>query len=557
MEAIRAIVPHCTAENRGRLEREILHYVGPYERTKDGYKRIGWARFALLSAIPPELRSAAANAHFEELKRKFGKPQGEPRTMAASWVGPPIKKTATDKMTDDQWLRAIKKYRSEDWGRFLQNEVTGGAEQLAQVFGERVKEEPERFARLSLRFPADTNPVYLERTLSALEKAPITSDLKLQVCRKAFEESRGSCSRSIADVLGNMEDPLPDDAVRMLHQLATEHEDPGREEWQEDAGNGQPYYGGDILTNGINTTRGRAADAIRDLVLSDAAYIERFRPTLDRMIQDRSAAVLSCVAGTLRAVADHDPVLGMSLFQGMNLSEDRLLSTHHVCDFIKGHLRDGFPELRPIIERMLRSSEPEVCEAGARFAGIANLIHEDAADLVDEALRGDTPHRLGVAQVAAANIAVPKFRVWCEATLVALFDDDDPEVRRETASCFRRLQDETLDDYGDLIATFCDSKALEEDSSWMLDTLEASLRRLPGMTCEVCEKFLDCFADEARDGWAGRADAEDADIVAKLIFRTYQQHQDDEWTSRSLDLIDRLCLERIHDAGREFEQFER
>ena len=162
-----------------------------------------------------------------------------------------------------------------------------------------------------------------------------------------------------------------------------------------------------------------------------------------------------------------------------------------------------------------------------------------------------------MAQVAAANIAVPECRAWCESTLDALFDDDDPEVRRESASCFRQLQDETLDDYGDLIATFCDSKAFEEDSSWILHTLEASPGRLPGMTCEVCEKFLDRFADEARDGWAGRAGAGDTDIVAKLIFRTYQQHQDDEWTSPSLDLIDRLCLERIHDAGREFEQFER
>ena len=69
------------------------------------------------------------------------------------------------------------------------------------------------------------------------------------------------------------------------------------------------------------------------------------------------------------------------------------------------------------------------------------------------------------------------------------------------------------------------------------------------------KEFFDRFADEARDIRTRRA--RDADIVAKLIFRTYQKHQNDEWTSRSLDLIDRLCLERIHDAGREFEQFER
>ena len=555
MEAIRAVTPCCTAENRERLEMVILGYVHPYERTKDGYRQTGWARFALLSAIPSELRSPRANAHFEELERKFGEPEGEPRGITGGLVKSPIKKDAADKMTDDQWLRAIMRYRSEDWGRFLRDEVTGGARQLAQVLEEHAKEEPERFARLSLRFPTDTNPVYLERTLSALEKTPIASDLKLEVCRKAFRELCGPCGRSIADVLGNIEDPLPDDAVQILHQLATEHEDPGSEAWQKDAGSGKPYYGGDIYTNGINTTRGRAADAIRDLIFSDATYIDRFRPTLDRMIRDRSAAVLSCVAGTLRAVAYHDPALGISLFQNMDLSEDRLLATRHVCDFIHDHLHDGFAELRPVVERMLRSSEPEVREAGACFACIAYLIHEGVADLVDEALRGDARHRLGVAQVAAANIAAPECRVWCEATLAELFDDDDSEVRRKAASCFRRLQDEALDTYGDLIEAFCDSRAFQEDSFWILHTLEASLGRLPGMTCKVCDKFLDRFADEARDIRTRRAI--DTRTVAKLVFRTYQQHQDDEWTVRSLDLIDRLCLERTHDVRDEFEQFER
>ena len=555
MEAIRAVAPCCTAENRELLERVILGYVHPYERTKSGFKRIGWARFALLSVIPSDLRSPRANAHFEELERKFGEPEGEPRGITGGLVKSPIKKDAADKMTDDQWLQAIEQYHSEEWGRSLRDEVTGGARQLAQVLEERAKEEPERFARLSLRFPADTNPVYLERTLSALEKTPIASDLKLQVCRKAFAESCGPCGRSIADVLGNIEDLLPDDAVQMLHRLATKHEDPDRESWQEDAGSGKPYYDGDIHFSGINTTRGRAADAIRDLILSHATYTDRFRRTLDRMIRDQSAAVLSCVAGTLRAVACHDPALGISLFRHMDLSEDRLLATPHVYGFIHDHLRDGFAELRPIVEHMLRSSEPEVREDGAHFACIASLIHEGAADLVDEALRGDARHRLGVAQVAAAYIAAPEYRAWCEATLAELFGDDDSDVRHEAASCFRQLQGGALDTYEKLITAFCDSKAFEEDSFSILHTLEESMGRLPGMTCEVCEKFLHRFADEARDIRTSRAG--DTDLVAKLAFRTYQQHQNDEWTPRSLDLIDRLCLDRIHDAGREFEQFDR
>ena len=251
-------------------------------------------------------------------------------------------------MTDDQWLRAIAKYRWEDRMHHSGDPLKGGALELARVLEECAKEEPERFARLGLRLPANANPLYLDHTLAALKDAAIDSELKLRVCRKAFGESCGACGKSIADVLGDIEDPIPDDALRMLAWLATEHEDPALEAWQEDAGGGQPYFNGDIHFNGINTTRGQAADAVRDLILTDAAYIDRLRPTLERMIQDRSAAVLSCVAGTLRAVVFHDPVLGMSLFRDMNSSEDRLLATHHVYRFMLHGLRDGFADLRSI-----------------------------------------------------------------------------------------------------------------------------------------------------------------------------------------------------------------
>lgn len=45
--------------------------------------------------------------------------------------------------------------------------------------------------------------------------------------------------------------------------------------------------------------------------------------------------------------------------------------------------------------------------------------------------------------------------------------------------------------------------------------------------------------------------------VTNLVFRTYQQHQSDEWTSPSLDLIDRLCLEGIIGTEDELDQYDR
>ena len=148
-----------------------------------------------------------------------------------------------------------------------------------------------------------------------------------------------------------------------------------------------------------------------------------------------------------------------------------------------------------------------------------------------------------------------EYRDWSEVMLTMFFNDEDTDVGREASSCFNNLREEPLDTYKDLIIAFCDSRAFQNESFWIFNALEETRLRLPGTTCLVCEKYLDRFAEETRTHETSRYGG--AHNVAKLIFRTYQQHQDDKWTTRLLDLIDRLCLERIYDARSEFEQYER
>ena len=177
--------------------------------------------------------------------------------------------------------------------------------------------------------------------------------------------------------------------------------------------------------------KGLIAEAPGREDLRDATYIECLRPTLDRMVRDPSPAVLSCVAGTLRAVAYHHPARGLQLFRDMDFSEEGLLATQHVCAFIRDGIRSTFSDLRPMLERMLRSSEPKVCEAGTRLASLAFLADQNAADLVDEALHGRPCQRLGVAQVAAANIIFPECRRWSKESLRLLFNDTSVRLKIE------------------------------------------------------------------------------------------------------------------------------
>ncbi|MCM2356603.1 MAG: hypothetical protein NDI77_00465 [Geobacteraceae bacterium] len=551
MEAIAAVMPHCSEESRTKLETVILAFSPEYERRAEGIKFAGRACFALLSAIPAVYLTRGGLARFNELERKFGKPYGPPKELRAYSVGSPIPKEAAEKMTDEQWLIAIAKYRLEDRFNRWDNLGKGGAAELAGMLREYAKNEPERFARLSLQFPADTNPVYIERTLEGLKGASAPMELKLEVCRKAYGECREGCGKAIADLLGSIDETLPEDAVQMLNWLATEHPEPDR---AEEETRGEVSHGNDFHTRGMNTARGRAAEAIRDLIHRDSDYIERFQPTLDHLAKDISIPVRSCFASTLISVGWHNAPLAMELFQ-IAATDQRLLETEYAQRFIYYHLAEHFDELRPFVEKILRSDLPNVSRAGGRLASIAALYHEEASGLVEEAISGTPSQRHGVAEVAAGNIADEECRAWCKERLLHFFHDPAPEVRREAASCFRQLQNEPLESYEDIITAFCDSPAYEEDSFPILHILKASLRRLPGITCMVCEKFLLRFSDEAKDIRTSRAG--DVHTVVKLVFRTYHQHQNDEWASRCLDLIDRMCLEGIRDASKGFDEYER
>lgn len=552
-ELVRAITPQCSPDVRARLEAAILTYLSPWERTEHGYKSSGFASFSIFSAFPSELRSDGGRRRFGELERKFDKPAEPPRVIGMRAVQSPIEKDSAEKMTDEQWLRAIKRHCSEHRrGEGLK----GGARQLARTLEVMVTQQSERFAKLALRLPNDTNPIYLDHILVGLKRSALSSEMKLAVCRKAFTDARELCGRSIADVLGACEDSLPDEAIDMLVWLATEHPHPAQEAWQAEAGGERTHYNGHIITNGINTTRGHTAEAIGDLIWRNATYLQRFRDALERMVRDRSTCVRACVAGTLRAVAYHDAGFALMLFGHLeNNADERLLATVHVYQFIRWLLRDHFDVLRPTVERMLRSSDSHVAETGASLAGVAALHHERAADLDREAAAGNGHQRRGLAKVAAANIGNEDYRTWCEVRLAAFFNDTDEEVRKEAAASFRHLLDESLERYEPLIIAFTDSLSYRDDSMSILLLLEKSPRRLPGITCVVCEKFLDRFSDEAQDVRTSRMG--DARTVTQLVFRTYHQHQADKWTRRALDLIDRLCLETIGDPRKELDAFER
>jgi hypothetical protein len=546
---------HADADRQRQLESTVLRYVSPWEKTAHGYKYYGCARFNLLAMIPVRLRSAEGSKSFQEFERKFGRPAGKPEGPRAGWVGSPIPDNGLAKMDDDAILASIEHYSKNTRQRKSYDFLRGGASELARAIAALAEKEPTRFASIALRIPSDTASVFLSGLLRVFEKHSPGDKAKLALCSKAFGECREECGGEIADLIGTVDGPLPDDTVIQLRWLALERADPPFGEADEVSEQKGDSDSDDALTRGINLTRGRAAIAIGHLIQRDAANIDRFRPTLEKLTEDKSEAVQTCVAYAWRVIATCDYQFALEMFLRSCLAVPSLPTSRYGYEILQIGLRKHFADLRPLVEKMLASSDPIFITPASQIACIAALIHPEAAEMASEVVVGNDQQRLAVAHVAAANIGLSEFRPWCEKHLLGFFDDPDSKVREAAGDCFRYLEGESLETFADLIESFCRSAAYDTNSRALLHTLEESVDLLPGIVCMACEHFLRRFGKEARDMRTHRA--LDGYRMPKLAFRIYHQHQRDKWASRSLNVIDQLCEEGIGETFNLLSAFDR
>lgn len=391
--------------------------------------------------------------------------------------------------------------------------------------------------------------------LYSLQEVQVASALKCEIAKRVFDSNSTACLMAALDVLGAIVDqPLPDNAVQFINRMAIEHSDPIPETKDSEA-QGKTR---DIRIDGRNSVRGHAAMAIQNLIYHDKSYLALFDKAVEHLVNDPSLAVRACAALTLMGVAHHDASRAIILFQKLVEVNDVLFATDYVQRFIAASLNNHLRALQPSIERMLASSNKEVCQAGGIYSSLARLYHPEADDLVEAALAGNISCRLGVATVAKDNFLNPNCRVWCEAKLKLLFFDKETQIRKTAANCFWYLwhqPDMRLDQFTELIQTFLASPAFEEEPTFLLHTLDDTRQRVPDVILDICEHFVAKCAVQARD--IRTAIAADENTVGKLVFRAYAQLEAKEERKRTLDLIDQMCEEGLQSTGRYFVEFER
>lgn len=553
---IEACSPHCSETVFRKIESTILAFVPEDERTGDGYKIRGLAAFTLASVLDPSRTVDTTKTKLIEWSGKLGEPDGPPDVIRAYSVVSPITEEEASRMSDDQWLRAMKKYhkKSRDPANFMK----GTAPELAGMLGTFVAKAPARFAALAHKFPPEPEPHYLSAVLSNLRRASIPAADKIAVARLAFNWPPENAAWSALEVLGSIEDlPLPADALAYICNLAFNGPGPTGGRRRITASNGKEKAH-DIRIDATNCVRGRAIEAMALLVFDNRSYLDFFAPDIERLTQDPLPSIRACTAFAVYAIASHDPNRALALLPNFFDTDIALQSSEYVVRLIKHGLPKHLATLKPFVEQLLTSKNPEARRHGGIAACLARLYHPTETELAEKAIAGSVEARRGAAAVAEGNLLDAKHRAWCEETLIRLFSDTDEEVRDATAHCFWQLWRKPhipLTDYSALIEAFLQSPAFTTDPSFLLHALEDTKARIPDQVLHICETFVQRCADEARDISTGIAG--DEHTVGKLVFRAIAQLSNHEVQLRAVAVIDGMCLEGLDSAAKHLGDFER
>jgi hypothetical protein len=534
-----AIAGHVRPERHARLEGQILALRLDWEG-----RSAGWTQFELLSALERDRLAEIGQRRLGELERRWGEPR-QPIGIVVAGVPSPIPAQATRKMTDVQWLGAMRKHASSD--RRGREFLDGGADELANELQARTKEDPSRYARLALQIDSTFNPRFLQAVLLGLGDAdqPPTPDAAFDAIRHAATMKDASLDRWLGRPLrGLLDTDIPDDVTELLLDVALRSEspavgDPPEITFSNDDRDDDIAH---LLTNGKNSGRGSAALTLGDLIVHDTegSRTGRVIPWLPRLAADPHPAVRACVAHVIAACLRHARPQAVACVPTLVNGPDELLAERTIGDLLGFLIFGGeLDVVEPVITRMFASANPSVAEAGGRLAALAGL-ESGRPDLLEAAKTGSAHARAGAAVVCARRLPFTGNADVAERTVRELLRDPSERVRAAAGQIAPALRGQPLLPYTDLLLNLIASDAFDGSLPQLLITLERATDRIETLVLKLADRFIREHAEELKS--IATSYAGDAKQVTELLLRAYAQADERAPRLRALGFLDRLIL---------------
>ena len=525
----------CSDELFSRLEEAVLDHTPEFDRQYPQWR--DHDKHDLLSALDTTRMSESARGTLRELERRFAEsPPQPPQPVTAYSIGSPISDAAAARMQDQNWLQALRKHdNAEPKPDPTTDRSIGGARQLAQQLGQHAEQEPQRFAELALRFDAHIPADAMDAVLQKVAKE-IDADLLADLCEHARDVYGEDCGLPICHAIRDAE-AVNARLVRLLQDCAGDA-DPDHESARTVTRDGQLFWRGDLLTAGINSTRGQAACAITKVLSTGPAHVEDLTATIETLAEDQIMAVRTCAADAVSALARHDEHTALDIAQRLLGDQTELLGSPTVQNLLRFAVMREPDRFASHLAAALEHGG-EISDQAGRTWAIARWHHRLPADFVDDFGILPPDARRGAATVFANSAAD------CLDDLIVAFGDADDAVRGAASNAVRNIGSLDASDADHLIEELLDSPALDQASIGLIDALTDLDGTLPPSSLAVCERVVEIKDTDLGD--IRTATSLISRELVTLVLRLYRQGEASARV-RCLDIVDRLVEIDAHDA---------
>ena len=308
----------------------------------------------------------------------------------------------------------------------------------------------------------------------------------------------------------------------------------------------------DLEFEGLNTTRGSLAYSLANLLSYDKDGIRtaKVAPHLVKWASDPALSVRTSVAYTVTASLRHEPVIASEAFEQLIDTDDILLTTRSVERLIL-YIGNSIPEkIDPIVDRMLKSEEPKVREAGGSIAIFA-ACHWNRSQLMERVLAADVDIRKGVAKACTGMIGKFQSSELVLDVLRKLMYDKDDEVRKMVGGICWSLRGHKLYPFANFLKEFIESPSYIHAIPQLLTCLEETTDKVDDLIDLALHRFIEINGNDIANMQTRSY------RILDLVIRGLAQTKDKKRTSALLDILDRLVEINVFDINEKIERIER
>ena len=589
MRLVEALSPNCSSSVFKDLEYALVHYHDPDELREAQYCLESWRRYKILNNywwgraqyhILPKLPSPRCHpttiALMAVLERKFAD-YAKHRFLrcghgVGGFVGSPLQKNIT-RLSDRTWLqivtnKEIPKDEGRNWKQVNEDYITETSLlQFSRSLGSIAISFPERFGRLALQFPVDTDPYYV----GAIFRALSFTAAKDEVLPEFRSEWKPASFETVLAVVNRFKHYLKDDVAREFCKLIEER---AEEEWPDfifemvqdlamESKNSSIVSENEsvnqIETATLNCVRGIACNAMTALLWKGSDIFPKFKQTIDFLSHEDDPVALMALARMLYPVLNIDKGQAIKWFCCIADKDYRVIPSHIGLRFISATVKENYGLYIPFFQKMLASPSVEIQKISAHMVSAYNLFYGHFQEEVEYCLRGPRAHRQGIVQTAVSNIAEQKYAAKCRGVIAQLMNDPDKEVRAMLSGMFRNPLFDIPENI-DFIVEYVKSAAFAQESFALFHALQErkeSLLPFADIILEVCAAVVKIHLGGQEEKYSRVGQIMHG--LPPLLLRLYEQAQENDPTI-ALRCLDAWDLFFQHGLGRtryltkEFEQ---